>query len=91
VAVWREAGAGNRVGPAFPVARDPAGGSEGQAAPSPALARSWGGLCSVGHPGFVALGHPVHCALKDGAKDRPMSMAICTLVVMAVIFGAEGN
>jgi hypothetical protein len=23
-------------------------------APSPALARSWGGLCCVGHPGFVA-------------------------------------
>jgi hypothetical protein len=22
-------------------------------APSPALARSWGGLCGVGHPGFV--------------------------------------
>jgi hypothetical protein len=24
-------------------------------APSPALARSWGGLCRVGHPGFVPL------------------------------------
>jgi hypothetical protein len=24
-------------------------------APSPALARSWGGLCGVGHPGFVPL------------------------------------
>jgi hypothetical protein len=32
----------------------PAAPAQANGAPSPALARSWRGLCGVGHPGFVA-------------------------------------
>jgi hypothetical protein len=35
--------------------RQPVGGARLNGAPSPALARSWGDLCSVNHRGFVAL------------------------------------
>ena len=64
--------------PAFwgPPARQPVAGARLIGAPSPALARSWGGLCGVGHPGFVAFAAvaptiPMTVPIRSAVTSRP--------------------